>query len=169
MSAIQSEDRVETRAHSLETWWKPGHINEICMVDREYKVRFIQRLREVYTHHHYISDIAFRTLKEIQNSVDALAVPIELLILDISEILYLDFIKDAEMLQENIKILYASLGRLCKQGVTCIVFVNYCYYFIPQRAEGPPLVQVLIVPSQAFPSWDKGMPGLAGGRLFLHQ
>ena len=153
MSAIP----MEMGQSPLRTGWKPGQIYEICMLDGEYKTRFIQRLRRTYAHHHIVSDRdpAFRTLREIQDYLDALVAPAELLILDISEILYLDFVKDAETLKGNLKALYASLGRLSKRGIICAMFVNYYYYYyIFHLVARPPAVQVLIFPSETLPFWE---------------
>jgi len=156
--------QIEAGSSPLETGWKPGQIYEVCMVDGEYKVQYIQQLRGTYARHHYISDRdhAFRTLKDIKSLLDALAAPADLLILDISELLYLDFVKDVEMLRENIKALYSSLERLCKLGINSVVFVNYYYYYyIFHHVVRPPTIQVVIIPSLTLPLWEQELTSQA--------
>lgn len=85
----------------------------------------------------------------------------ELLIIDISELLYLDFIKDAERLKANIRTFYERLERLSKKGLTCVVFVNYLYYCqIFRGTVRPDSVQTLIYPSPISLFWDAEAPEL---------
>jgi len=141
----------------LESGWKPGQIYEICLIDGAFKDRVIQDLRHTSKRQLYISDQRqdCMDLKGMQRYLDCVDSMTELLIVDISEILYLDFIKDAEQLKVNIQTFYESLERLSKRGLTCVVFVNYFYYCqIFRGTIRPESVQTLIYPIPISLFWE---------------
>ena len=141
----------------LDSGWKPGQIYELCLLEGTLKDQLIQNLRDAHRCHLYISDSQseFRDLKSIQSYLESIPVVAELLIIDISEILYLDFIKDFEQLKATLTAFYRSLEKLAKAGVRCVVFVNHLYYQqIFRNLVRPDSIQVLIYPSQISPFWE---------------
>ena len=139
-----------------ESGWKPGQIYEICLFESVLKDQLIHNLRHAFKDHLFISDQhhEFRNLGSIQAHLDSIAIRTGLLIIDISEILHLDYIKDFEKLRTTIGTFYESLERLAKTGVMCVVFVNYFYYYqIFQNIVRPNVIQVFIHPSEIFPFW----------------
>jgi len=159
MCVIENE-----RAYApLESGWKPGQIYEICLFEGAHKDQLIQNLRHTHKRHLYISDQLqeFRDLKSLHKFLNTADSMTELLIIDISELLYLDFIKDAERLKANIRTFYERLERLSKKGLTCVVFVNYLYYCqIFRGTVRPDSVQTLIYPSPISLFWDAEAPEL---------
>jgi hypothetical protein len=142
MSVIQNEGAFAP----IESGWKPGQIYEFCVIEGEYKQTLIRSLRCAYPRHLFISDQEFQDIESVRRYLDSLSTLSDVLIIDISEVLYLGFIKDSEGLRGAIKAFYECLGRLCKAGVKCIVFVNSLIYpQIYQRITRPDFVRIINV------------------------
>ena len=146
MSVMQNEGAYAP----LEIGWEPGQIYEVCTFEREYKEYIIRQLRHTYPAHLYISDCGFQDLESVKRHLNSQNPQTKVIILDISEVLYLDFIKDAEgLLQGVLPTFYESLERLSKTGITCIIFINaLCYHQILQNTTRSDLIRICIRPAQ---------------------
>jgi len=152
-----------------ESGWEPGHIYEICLFESTFKDQLIRNLRHANKDHLFISDqyYGFSNLGTIQTFLESISITARLLIIDISEILYLDFIKDAEKLRTTFESFYSSLEKLTMTGTTCVIFVNYFYYSqIFRNLVRPNSIQVFIYSPPSFPFWKvETFPGLNSWRL----
>jgi hypothetical protein len=141
----------------IESGWKPGQIYELCLFEGTLKDQLIANLRKMHPNHRYLTDRKFwvRGLRTVLECLEAIPDTTSLLIIDVGEILYLDFIKDVEQLRPTIEAFYRNLEKLASQGMTCIVFVNYPFYQqIFQQTVRPETVQVMIFPSLTPPFWE---------------
>ena len=135
MSIVQNEGANTP----IEGGWKPGKIYEFCIIEGEYKQKMIRSLQRTFPNHLYVSDQTFQDLGNMCQYLDSLSILSDVLIIDICEISYLGYIKDLEGLEDAIKTLYECLGRLCKAGASCIVFMSSLVYpQIDQDIMRPP-------------------------------
>jgi hypothetical protein len=153
MSILQNEGEIAP----IESGWKPGQIYELCLFEGALKDLLIANLRKTYPDHRYLTDRYFwvRGLGTMLECLETIPSSTKLLLVDISDILYLDFIKDIKRLRPTIETFYRSLEKLASRGVTCVVFVNYPFYKqIFQQTVRPETVRVMIFPSPIPPFWE---------------
>lgn len=151
--SIQNEGAIAP----IESGWKPGQIYELCLFEGALKDKLITNLQKMQPNHRYLTDRYFwvHGLATMLDCLETIPSGTKLLLIDISDILYLDFIKDVERLRPTIETFYRSLEKLASQGMTCVVFVNYPFYQqIYQQTVRPEMVQVLIFPSPTPPFWE---------------
>ncbi len=127
-------------------------IYEICVPTGDYKEHLLQTIPHGYDQYRLISGAEFNSLEELVTSLQTMRLPYSLLLLDISELLYLDALKDAVTLKTWLKRLYATLRTLIKLGTTCVLFTNYIYHdLLAQGIDRADVIQIHIGPSKVHP------------------
>lgn len=133
---------------------QPKQIYEICVPDGEYKNYLIQRLPREFECYAIINDQHFNALHDLTDCLASLTIPFDLIIMDLSEILYLEFIHDFEHLQRQLQEFYDRLKTLTNLGTTCIVFSNFIYHDqVFQEIWRPEVIQIIITPSEYMPGY----------------
>lgn len=133
----------------------PQQIYEICIPDGEYKKHLIESLPRGYHHTVAICDRFFKDLKQMTAFVEKLSMSPNLLVVDISELCYIGFIKDSTALKQDLQRFYNRIEAMAKLGTTCVIFVNFFYYYlIFQELRRPKIVQIHTFPSDIEPFWE---------------
>ena len=155
----------------LENGLKLAQIYEICVPEGEYKDHLIANIPRGFERYITICDREFVNLEVLVSYLGSLPKPIDLVILNVSEILYLDFIKDYGVLQKSMQEFYGHLHRLANLGTTCIVFANYFYYnqIFPDIISSD-IIQIQIRESGILEYWEAiivNPPELSGRRTLF--
>jgi len=108
--------------------FQPGQIYEICVADGDYKASIMQRLPRAYERVALIFDRDFHSLQAFICHLEQLSLALDLLVVDIEEILYIQSVKDFDAMQQDLRTFYACMERFSRVGTTCIVFTDYYYY-----------------------------------------
>ncbi|MFX1293378.1 MAG: hypothetical protein ACFFD2_00770 [Promethearchaeota archaeon] len=133
----------------------PKRIYEIYIQDGYFKNYLIHTIPRAYERFAFICDCDFKSMEELVVHLEILGNTYNLLIFDISEILYLDFIKDYDKLRATLQDFYDRLGMLANLGTTSIVFTNiFFYHQIFHDIYMPETIQIHIYPSDVAHLWE---------------
>ena len=107
----------------------PQQIYEICIPEGDYKNYLIAQLTQGYPRCKILrEDQHFRSLEELIVVLATLRGRYDLLIIDISELSYVESVHDLEIFQKDFAELHTRLGPLTKLGTPCVLFLNYIWY-----------------------------------------
>ncbi len=133
----------------------PKQIYEICVPESAYKKYLIENLPRGYDRAVALCDRFFVDLRHMNTLLRKLPANLELVIVDISEIAYLGFIKDSNNLQSDLCEFYEILEAMTQLGAVCVVFVNFpLYNQIFKYLPRPSCIKVQAVASDANDCWE---------------
>ena len=133
----------------------PKQIYEICVPEGEYKKFLIQNLPRGYDRSAIVTDQYFVNLRSVTDFLQMVPKPLDILLIDISEIVYIESIKDSDNLMAELNYFYERVEALAKLGTTCIIFVNYFYHRqIFEKLVHPETIQINVYPSNVPPFWE---------------
>jgi hypothetical protein len=119
---------IEGLSDLFDDGFQPGQIYEICVAEGAYKLSIMQRLPRAYQRTAVIFDQDFYNLQAFIRHLERLSLALDLLIVDIEEILYIQSAKDFEAMQADLRTFYECIERFSQRGTTCIIFTDYSYY-----------------------------------------
>ena len=107
--------------------FQPGQIYEICVADGDYKGSIMHRLPRAYQRTAVLYDRDFNSLQAFIRHLETLSLALDLLIVDIEEILYIESAKNTDAMQQALHTFYGCLERFSQRGTTCIIFTDFYY------------------------------------------
>jgi len=134
----------------------PGQIYEVCFPEGEAKRVLIENLPNGYNSSIVICDRFFKNMRMMAEFVEQTAsLPLNIFIVDISELSQVDYSKDADQLIVDLSLFYKALDVLSQRGVICVVFVNFTHYHqIYENLPRPETVQIHVGPSNIREYWE---------------
>jgi hypothetical protein len=144
--------KIEEFSDLLGNGSEPNRVYEICIPESECKDYLISQIPRGYEQSIVVHDREFSNLDDLVEYLGELSRPLDLVVLDVSEVLYLDYIKDYGHLRRMLREFYKALLGLSSHGTACVVFSNFSYYG-QIRSDIPEVIQIRVDPSEIIGYW----------------